>query len=357
MDRNIRKSNFELLRVICMVMIITLHTLGHGGVLDNTDIHSNNFFLGHIIESFSIVAVNCYILISGFFGINSDFKLKKCFKLYGQVLFYSISISLLFLSLGVYEIEFMNILTMIFPITMQTWWFMSIYLALYVLSPYINKLLRVLSFKEFNKMLIILIFIFIIWPSLPKFIPIDNQNGYSLYNFILLYIIGAYISMYYKEKIFNKYILITIYMSSSILLCLFNVSVSRIIGRNWGWYSYNFILIFVSSLAVFLLFKQINIKSKIINRLSTLTLGVYLIHDHLFVRTYIYDILKYKNCLNNEKFIINTAITVFIIYISSSIIEFIRQCLFKYIKKIINIILYKICKKYKVLADNININL
>ena len=163
--------------------------------------------------------------------------------------------------------------------------------------------------------------------------------------------------MYYKEKIFNKYILITIYMSSSILLCLFNVSVSRIIGRNWGWYSYNFILIFVSSLAVFLLFKQINIKSKIINRLSTLTLGVYLIHDHLFVRTYIYDILKYKNCLNNEKFIINTAITVFIIYISSSIIEFIRQCLFKYIKKIINIILYKICKKYKVLADNININL
>ena len=41
---NIRKSNFELLRIVCMIMIVTLHTLGHGGALNNTNVFSANFF-------------------------------------------------------------------------------------------------------------------------------------------------------------------------------------------------------------------------------------------------------------------------------------------------------------------------
>ena len=332
MEVKVRNSSFELLRILCMVMIVILHTLGHGGALNNLDINSGNFFIAHLLKSLSIVAVNCYILISGFFGISSEFKLKKVVTLYLQVMFYSISISLIFWVNNIEKLDLNGIVSTVFPITMQTWWFMSVFLVLYLFTPYVNKLLKSISKKDFNNLLFILILVFIIWPSLPKFIPIDNKGGYSLYSFLLLYIVGAYISLYYKEKSLNKYTLISIYILSSIILCVFNVTISRIVGCNWGWYSYNFILIFISSLSLFLFFKEINIKNTVINKVGSLTLGIYLIHDHGYVRSFIYDALNYSNNFDNS-FIPYTLIIVITIFIGCAIIEYLRQFLFNAVKQ------------------------
>ena len=87
-----RKSNFELLRIICMIMVVLLHSIGHSGIIYNTNIDSFNFIIFMILESISIVSVNVYILISGYFGISSNFKLDRIIRIYKQVLFYSISI-------------------------------------------------------------------------------------------------------------------------------------------------------------------------------------------------------------------------------------------------------------------------
>lgn len=332
MEVKVRNSSFELLRILCMIMIVILHTLGHGGALNNLDINSGNFFIANLLESLSIVAVNCYILISGFFGINSEFKLKKVVTLYIQVMFYSIFISLIFWGNNIEKLDLNGIVSTAFPITMQTWWFMSVFLVLYLFTPYVNKLLKSISKKDFHNLLFILILVFIIWPSLPKFRPIDNQGGYSLYSFLLLYIVGAYISLYHKEKSLNKYTLISIYILSSILLCVFNVTISRIVGYNWGWYSYNFILIFISSLSLFLFFKEINIKNTVINKVGSLTLGIYLIHDHGYVRSFIYDALNYSNNFDNS-FIPYTLIIVITIFIGCAIIEYLRQFLFNAVKQ------------------------
>lgn len=354
MKENIRQSNFELLRIICMIMIITLHTLGHGGALKNTNILSTNFFGAHFLKSLAIVAVNCYVIISGFFGINSKFKLKKVIDLYIQVLFYSIIISLLFWLTGIESINTGSILKSIFPITMQTWWFMSVYLVLYMLTPYINKLLKSLSFKEFNILLIILLFIFVIWPSVPILKPIDNGCGYSLYSFILLYTVGAYISIFYKDRTFNKYALIVLYLLISTILAIVNVSISRLIGRSIGMYNYNFILIFVSSIVLFLFFKEIKINNSFINKLSSLTLGVYLIHDHGYVREFIYNALGYDNYFNTSMFLLYTIIVIVAIYISASAIEYIRQVIFNYIFKPKYKLLYKLEYKINAKIEKIN---
>lgn len=330
----VRQSNFELLRIICMIMIVTWHALGHGGAINNTDISGANFFVAHILKSLAVVAVNCYVLISGFFGIDSKFKKKKVIDLYIQIIFYSIAISVLFWITNIEQITIEGIIKMVFPVITQTWWFMSVFLVLYLLTPYINKLLKSLTKKEFSTLLIILLLIFVVWPSLPLAKPMDKSKGYSLYNFILLYTIGAYIKTYYKDKKFNKYSTLLVYLSSSILLGLINISISRVLGYNWGIYSYNYILVYISSISLFLLFKEINIKSNFINRLSSLTLGVYLIHDHVYVRKFIYGFLGYENSFNKDNFIIYTFIVVGIIYFISSIIEYIRQGLSKFIKNI-----------------------
>lgn len=331
-----RESNFELFRIICMVMVVTLHVLGHGGAIEGIEVNTLNFYIAHFLESFSIVAVNCYILISGYFGVNSEFKIKKVLMLYFQILFYSIFISVTFWAVGIEKVSIGNLINTILPITTQVWWFVTLYLILYILTPYINKLMRSMSEEEFKRLIIILIAIFVIWPSVRvKLKPIDNLSGYSLYQFIFMYIIGGYVRLFYKEKKLKRGLLILVYLISCISLLIFNVGVSTIIGKSFGIYSYNFILVFISSISLFLFFKEISLKSNIVNRISSLTLGVYLIHDHPFMRNYIYKFLGYDKSFSDSNFIIYTLLIVIIIFSISLIIEYIRQKVFTMIGKYI----------------------
>ena len=131
----------------------------------------------------------------------------------------------------------------------------------------------------------------------------------------------------------EKLICLYIYISGSILLAIINVFISRLLGRNFGVYSYNFILIFITSVALFLFFKEIKLKNKFINRISILTLGIYLIHDHPLVRKTIYDVLGYSRSFNTNNYILTTIIVALVIFILCMIIELARQYIFNFIGK------------------------
>ena len=79
-------------------------------------------------------------------------------------------------------------------------------------------------------------------------------------------------------------------------------------------------------------FKEINIKNTVINKIGSLTLGIYLIHDHVYVRNFIYDALNYSNNIDNS-FIPYTLIIVITIFIGCAIIEYLRQFLFNAVKQ------------------------
>lgn len=328
----VRESNFELLRIVCMIMIIMVHTLGHGGALSNINVGSTNFYVGNFLEAISIVAVNCYLLVSGFFGVNSKYKVSKVINIYLQVIFYSIVISSLFWIYRIEYIEIKSLIKTIFPIISDTWWFITKYLFLYILSPYINKLVKSLSFKEYNRLLILLTGIFV---GLSSIIiiqnPIDNSGGYSLYYFIYLYIVGAYINIFFKNKRLGKLRLFIGYLIITAILYIFNIGMSIVLNRMAGIYSYNFMLIFISAVVLFLFFKELSIKSKIINKLASLSFGIYLIHDHPYVRNYIYKLLNYEEYFNRNTFFVYTIFIVICIYLICSMIEYIRQVLFKLI--------------------------
>ena len=71
-----RDSSFELLRIIAIMMVLTMHYLNAkmGGALSSQNIPSThmNFYITRLMVSFSIVAVNCFILITGFFMYKKD---------------------------------------------------------------------------------------------------------------------------------------------------------------------------------------------------------------------------------------------------------------------------------------------
>lgn len=83
-----RMANYELLRILSMLMVITLHYLSHtGSLLEPGERAQGRQALGTFLESFCIVAVNVYVLVSGYFLAEAGFRLKRVFLLAGQVLF------------------------------------------------------------------------------------------------------------------------------------------------------------------------------------------------------------------------------------------------------------------------------
>ena len=99
-EKNIeRKSNFELLRIIAMFMIIFHHISVHSNFNNLT---TTNLLYLKFIQIGGKIGVNIFVLISGYFLINTErIKINKIFKLWGQMLFYSLLIYIVFCSIRI----------------------------------------------------------------------------------------------------------------------------------------------------------------------------------------------------------------------------------------------------------------
>lgn len=339
-----RKTNFDLLKIIAIIFIIIHHVIFHGKILQNCNTKSL-YVIFSLIEYLVIIGVNLFILITGYFQSNKDFRPKKIWQLIGCCLFYKAFIIILFANFKIMHLNIFEIIKEIFIFKLDTYnsyWFVVIYLFLYCLSPFLNKLINSLSQKEYKNLLFITTIIFSIIPSFTisdAFIG----DGYTLYNFIYLYLIGAYIRIYtstnkYKDKTKILIFLTIIYPIinfSSTLIFKYLVPFSNLSIKFYkNSFNYNNPIVILQSVTLFLLFSTFNLKSKIINTMSKLTLGIYLMHDNKFIRNYIYKYLKIDNgVITSFSFIFYVLLISLIIFLFCAIIEWSRQKILKFMLK------------------------
>lgn len=193
-----RQSNFELLRIIAMLMIIAHHFCVHGGFdYDVSDLSTNRFW----IDIFSMggkIGVNIYVIISGYFLINNTrIKKERIIKLWSQMLLFSVSL-LLFSFFFTKSMEFANtngflfeLVQSFFPVITRVWWFASAYFILYCFTPLINKFIKSLDKRTFQIMLIGMTLIWCIVPSITvsQWVVESNQ---LLWFFYLYCLVGYY---------------------------------------------------------------------------------------------------------------------------------------------------------------------
>ncbi|MZL11761.1 acyltransferase, partial [Clostridium beijerinckii] len=302
-----RESNFELLRIVSMLMVVTLHFMGHGGILNNVRVGSFNFFIANLMESFSIYAVNLYILISAYFMCESKITVTKVLKVWTHVVFYGVSIYFLLTAGGIIKFNIVELIKAFFPIIFNQYSFVTGYIVLMILSPFLNKMINVMSKEESTKLLIVL---FIFFSILGVGFPISKMLTNYLTTFIFLYFISAYIKKYTKNKVNNKYNLLLYIMCSMMIfigrIILYSINKGSYVDSLLG---YEFILVILGSVGLFIFVKNIKIQSSIINKISTLTFGVYLIHDNINIRNILYkNILNIDNLYNNKLLILITVI-------------------------------------------------
>lgn len=324
-----RCSNIELLRVIAMCMIIGLHFFSYCKMAD-ADIASapkGNMFY-HIAESLCICGVNLFVLITGYFSVNHDvLKLRKIANLFIDVAFWGSIGFILSYVFGWEAASLKRYIQIVIPYLWGYRWFVTAYIILLLLIPYINKCLQNISREGHRILLIIFTILFCIWPSFLPSPPVDNF-GYGFVHFVYLYIIASYIKIYV-----NKYPLPSLCL---VLYVVFTFSIYILVHFhivNTGW-AYNNLFVVLQSVSLFLCFVRINIDSKVINILASCTFGIFLIHTDSFWGKLIYGyVFQSKNAILSGDYVFMTIIFISCIisfYIMAFALEYIKQFVFRH---------------------------
>ena len=245
-----RQSNIELLRILSMFFVVALHSnfyaLGEP-VAHDFDINPLSSWTRTFFESLAIVAVNVFVLISGWFGIKAS---VKGFAKFGfQCIFFSSLIYIAQLIAGSANISPKGIAEIIY-ITPIHFWFIKAYIGLYILAPVLNSFIEKATKRQLEYFLC---FFFVFqtvwgWTKSATFIEL----GYSTFSFIGLYILSQY-----ARKYLFKYSHIGLIVTSIINTLLYYILNAH--GHGPQIYAYVNPLIVIGSLGLILYFNQLQI--------------------------------------------------------------------------------------------------
>lgn len=363
-----RNSSIELLRIIMMLQIVFLHICDYGEYMKNAkELGGIHQLLMWFFWLMSRCPVFLFIIIMGYFMIYSEKKniLGRILKVYIPMYFYSIIIPVVAALTGVVQIEKSDIISAFFPMLSRTWYFMTLYILVIIFSPYLNIILNRISKRDYILLLLALFFIFSIWQPIAKleFFSevieigkiINTEDGKSLYDFIYMYILGGFIRRFVvvgkgdgiggeTQKGLEKAgdVKIRIRWCNAVNLLIFFaagiinlIMVYEVPGYDdiVGYNDNPFVVI--QCIFLFLFFANLKFHSKIINSISALNLGVYMLHEHPLGREILWGkIVKMDHIsfYNSNIYILKLALICISIYLTCAFIEWIRNFLFNFCK-------------------------
>lgn len=278
LKENTRQSNYELLRLISMLMVVSLHSFSgfkHGsGIWQAFDIFR---------ETACICAVDVFILISGYFGIR--WKIKSIFNLLFQVAFYSFVIYGICILLGSANFTWLDFGSN-FKCFYKSWGFISSYIVLYFLSPALNSISEQSTAKELMMIILVLLFanIFIMGLNI-------------IVTFCVVYLIGRWIkkidgsnSLKIRSGLLYLCTTTVIFLVVYSLYLLFHLDGVRMQSLFIG-YNYSTPLVIIQAIALLLFFGRLKVSNRfctIVNWCSSSCLAIFLIHMHPSVKGFYY---------------------------------------------------------------------
>lgn len=277
----------ELLRLMSMFLVLVIHanTAYQPWPIDQPVVQTApvHCFFRFLIESVSIVCVNAFVLLSGWFGIK--FSIKRLLSFIFQVLFFSLILCLLPSHQGKH--------LLIDIVTLNQYWFVRAYIILFILSPALNLLAEHASKKVFQYVLIA----FFVMQTVFSYISNSSwfDDGFSPIPFIGLYLLSRYIRIYQPNfSVFNKKTDLSIYLGISVLIAILSVILFKWFGTGGRLFNYTNPLVILSSVFFLLFFSKIKMKdNRVFNWIAASSVGAYLLHmNPCFFQPYYIHILQ-----------------------------------------------------------------
>ena len=348
-----RQANFEVLRVVAMAMIVAMHFMQRAGILQPL---SGNITVVNatawLIETFCIVAANCYVLIAGYFLIDTKWQLKKLIRLVGQVWFYSMLIPAICFLSGIGEVRTWSVyewVSAVLPLQTDHYWFATAYVLLFMLSPVLAAGVKQLSKKQLEITIGVLLIYFSGFKSISPILLATDNYGYDYPWFICLYLIAAYVKLYGSSdaglqigrvRLFSntkKSALIYVGMvlfsfGGSLVLAMINERFGKVKYLMDMMYSYNHVLTIISSLACFFMFKNWKCRNgkitQFLCKIAPYTFGVYLIHENMAIRNEWTGWFRVNGIYESLVFVPYMILVIICVFAVCMMIDFVRTKIF-----------------------------
>ena len=188
-----RNYGLDFLRILSMLMVVTLHVLGQGGLLANAQTLSPAYFGGWFLEIACYGAVNCFAMISGYVMCTSKPRVSRLAELWLQVLFYTLPITAFFVFVGSDTFGLSSLITAIFPITRGYYWYMSAYFGMYLFTPFLNAAIEHIDRRTGAAVLLSALLFLSVLPFVLLYEPYHLYEGYSVIWLMLIYLVGGYL--------------------------------------------------------------------------------------------------------------------------------------------------------------------
>lgn len=275
-----RESNMELLRIVAMFLVLAVHSnYAAIGVLTHSDLTENvlNGTFRLFYEALSIVCVDVFVLISGWFGIRPS--VRGMVKFIFQCCFFYALLAVIPIAAGTMTIRELGGVIM----AGHTYWFVCSYIGLYLLSPFLNAFFEHATSKQ--AWCVTACF----WGFLLYFGWLLGErqfyNGYSTLSFVGLYLLARCVRLYgtrvtalaAKWDIIVYLLCALACMGISFVSLWLNIVPEALSARVW---SYMNPIVVVESMALLLFFSQWSFSSRLVNTLATGSFGVFLLHLH-----------------------------------------------------------------------------
>ena len=335
----LRFSNIELLRIISMLMVILSHYYCHGNFPEDSFLSANKIVM-QLLSCGGKIAVDIFVIISGYFLVTQKFSCLKLSKFLSTTYFWSLSV--LIFSISLFGIESLRpdlIQKSLIPITPISW-FARAYLHLYLIFPLLNKLIYRLEKKKLLLIISSLLIVFFVVPTI-KNVALGGY-GNSLFMFSCLYFIGAYLRLYTNDRIEKNLLYIGI-LGLSIIWS--SVIIFDYLGLNDTYYTVKAniisfpssganIFVLFAALGLFVYFKRMSISyNNYINTIAATTFAIYLIHDNSLINDWLWNkIICGSNFYHSDFLVVHMVVSCIAIFIVCSMLDLLR---INYIEKAI----------------------
>ena len=342
--QNINKRNYgiDILRMLSMYMVIILHIMGQGGLLDKAVPGYNHYYRIWFFEIASYCAVNCYALVSGYVMVNSRFKLSNLAYLWLQVFFYSFGITFVYQLFILNDINIVELIKSALPVYKKSYWYFSSYFGMFFFIPMINNFVKSLNRKSAAFCIFLIFMMYSVCHTFAKTDIYNLNRGYSTLWLSLLYFTGACIKYHgvFEVNRKNHYLWLLVYIISIVITFVSKVYLDS--GKSVSirkLYDANFLIkytsptIFISAIGLLLFFAGMEINSggtrNIINKLSPLSFSVYLIHVHpVLWRNYFKNSMIWCADLPHGGFELTVLCIAVTIFISCMVVDTLRKAIF-----------------------------
>lgn len=341
MEKKLRQSNFELLRIIGMVLIVMSHCDELFGL---AELYSTATGVNKLITDWlhigGQIGVGCFLLISGYFMVEQTVSARKLLKLTGEVWAYTVGIWLCWTIAEACRggLDFGSCMTeavyAFFPVLSGHYWFVTAYVILLVLSPFFNKLIFALNQREYRKLLACLLLIFVLLQGgFPHVLP-DMSEGRLIPVFIL-YFLAGYLKRFRtgRKGNANRHFAVAVlgylllFASAYGITFLGNYLRSEaIVSYRYFYRPLNSPFVVVICVELFIGFMETDMNyHKLINEIAGCTFGVYLIHQNRLMRLALCKWFPIYRQTRSLSILVYSLLSVLAIFGACAAVDYVRK--------------------------------